>query len=236
MSWVDFSDFSHRWSKIETLDGGGQGHAYKVESVTSPGEYRFLKVLKDQTNAERRGRMFREAAALSTYSHPSIPRLIESNAHRHNDKSFKLYAVTEWVDGDALSSSNNHPVSIERAVLIIRQLAETLRYVHNLGDGHRDVKPDNVILGHDGQTAYLVDFGLTFNVDRRDAFETGDWQELGNRFLRLPELAPYSPSNRDKRSDLTFLTGLFYFLLFGQVPAVLQDAKGRMPHHRPEIR
>lgn len=232
---MECRDYRERWTVIKRINGGGQGHAFKVESRELPGVHRFLKVLKEQTNAERRGRMFREAAALSTYSFPFIPKLIESNAHRHEEKDFQLYAVTEWVEGAALSAAENHPISIERAVGIVTKLAETLRYVHRQGDGHRDVKPDNVILANDGQTPYLVDFGMTFNVDRHDVFDTGDWQELGNRFLRLPELSAYSSSKGDHRSDLTFLTGVFYYLLFGRVPSVLQDEKGRLPHQRPDI-
>lgn len=54
-------------------------------------------------------------------------------------------------------------------------------------------------------------------------------QEIGNRFLRLPE---YAPGNigRDFRSDVSQLVAIFFFLLAGKAPRVLIDSKGLPPH------
>ncbi|CAM2192463.1 putative Serine/threonine-protein kinase [Paraburkholderia kururiensis] len=233
--WADSLNFEARWEKGKAMGGGGQAHAYRATSKSEPEIKAFLKVLKEQTNPERRRRMFREAAALATYSHPRIPRLLESNAQLYADSSAQLYLVTDLVPGKDLSSRSGKPFSFDDALQIVDQLADVVEYCHERGGIHRDIKPDNVILRDGNADVVLVDFGLTFNVNEQDNWHTGDWQELGNRFLRLPELSSYSVHRHDLRSDVSFLAGILYFCLFGQPPAVLEDAVGRLPHQRDGI-
>lgn len=72
---------------MENLVGGGQGDAFRARR-TADGWDGFLKVLKARTVPERRSRFFREASAYDTFAVDGIPRLIESNAHRHGDLAF----------------------------------------------------------------------------------------------------------------------------------------------------
>ncbi|MGU5816798.1 protein kinase domain-containing protein [Aeromonas hydrophila] len=235
VQWVTSIDFDERWEKIKSMGGGGQGLAFSVSFKKSPGDNKFLKILKEQTNPERRKRMFREAAALATYSHPRIPCLIETNAQLYPDTSAKLYIVTELVPGNTLSSRAKKPFPFDESLQIIDQLADVVEYFHSRDSIHRDIKPDNIILRDNKIDAVLVDFGLTFNLKDQDNWQTGDWEELGNRFLRLPELSSYSAYRHDPRSDISFLAGILYFCLFGYPPALLEDANGDLPHQRSGI-
>ena len=72
---------------------------------------------------------------------------------------------------------------------IIPQVLKILRVVHSNGIWHRDVKPNNIILA-DGKPNFpaLVDFGLSNQKVQYFGFTTEDGQEVGNRFLQLPEL------------------------------------------------
>lgn len=63
-------------------------------------------------------------------------------------------------------------------------------------------------------------------------FATDDGQEIGNRFLRLPELSAGSRLRQDPRSDLSFAAGILFYGLTGRNPNILQDAEGRLPHQR----
>ncbi len=58
-------------------------------------------------------------------------------------------------------------------------------------------------------------------------------QDLGNRFLRLPELSAYSSKQRDKRSDITFVVGILFYVLTGTPPKELSDHDGLTPNRRP---
>jgi serine/threonine-protein kinase len=98
---------------------------------------------------------------------------------------------------------------------------------------HRDVKPDNVILqdGDPGR-ACLLDFGLSYHKAADPDSRTEDGQEVGNRFLRLPELSAGGVLKQAPRSDLSFAGGILFFLIVGSHPDVLQDAERRLPHQR----
>jgi serine/threonine-protein kinase len=78
----------------------------------------------------------------------------------------------------------------------------------------------------------LVDFGLGYKDGLTAGFQTEHGQEIGNRFLRLPELSSGSPLKQDVRTDLTFLGGLLFYMLTGSAPSALFDAEGKMPHQR----
>lgn len=57
-------------------------------------------------------------------------------------------------------------------------------------------------------------------------------QEIGNRFLRVPEFRPESVNRDDPRTDLTFAVGVLFFLLTRTNPRMLLDEQGQLPHQR----
>ncbi|MBP6819300.1 MAG: protein kinase [Ferrovibrio sp.] len=235
LSWVNAPTWKERWEKLETLDGGGQGEAYRARRQ-SDGKIGFLKTIKSNKNSERRARFFREATAYDSLGIAGIPPLIESNAHRHADESFALFIATEFIDGSTLRSwrEAQTTVSLETAVIITSRLLSILQACHSEGCVHRDVKPDNIILeGGDPSRVWLLDFGISYHALANIDFQTEDWQEVGNRFLRLPELSAGSLSKQDLRSDICFAAGILFYLLTGDHPDVLEDSEGRLPHQRP---
>jgi eukaryotic-like serine/threonine-protein kinase len=79
----------------------------------------------------------------------------------------------------------------------------------------------------------LVDFGMSYH-EEASALVTPAWEEVGNRFLRLPELASESSLKRDPGSDVTFCGGILFLLLTGSRPGQLIDHDNCMPHQRAE--
>lgn len=234
-NWVNAAQWLDRWEKLETLTGGGQGDAFRARRVTDQ-KIGFLKTIKSKNDPERRARFFREASAYDTFLVDGIPRLIESNAHLHADTAFAPFVVTEFVEGPTLRTWREAQggVSLETAVVVTRKLVGILEACHAAGCVHRDVKPDNIILeGSDPARPWLLDFGLNYHDLPEIDFQTEDWQEVGNRFLRLPELSAGSLLKQDPRSDLSFAAGILFYLITGEHPNVVQDAEGRLPHQRP---
>ena len=195
----------------------------------------FLKVIKAKNNSERRVRFFREASAYDTIRAQGIPRLLESNAHRWEDAEVEPYIATEFVKGPTLRQWREAQPGVEVSIAIetTRKLLTILGACHAGGVVHRDVKPDNIILADgDPRRPVVLDFGLNYHEVEGVSFATEHGQEVGNRFLRLPELSAGSLLKQDPRSDLSFVAGIFFYMLSGRNPNVLQDAEGRLPHQR----
>jgi serine/threonine-protein kinase len=234
--------WNDKWEIIKELSGGGQGATFLVKpkspSETIPNETFVLKVLKNHTDPERRKRMYREVANLKTLDHNGIPRLIESNAEQF-DSEVRLYMVTEFIKGETLSQAiEKSRVKLSVASELVLKLLDIIQYCHDLGVVHRDIKPDNIILrGGNFNEPMLIDFGISFNkADLEENDLTWSLQQLGNRFIALPELHFKSSLRRDPRSDITQTCGILYYVLTGLHPIALQDHKEQKPHQRPEAK
>ena len=233
-NWVDHAKWSEGWTCVEMLPGGGQGHARRARRKLDQ-HVAFLKVIKAKNNPERRARFFREAGVYDTIRAEGIPRLIESNAHRWEDAKIEPYIATEFIKGPTLRQwrEARPRVEVSTAIETTRELLKTLGACHASGVVHRDVKPDNIILADgDPGRPVVLDFGLNFHEVDSLSFATEHGQEVGNRFLRLPELSAGSLLKQDPRSDLSFVAGVLFYMLTGRNPNVLQDAVGRLPHQR----
>ena len=234
--WVDHRRWSESWTGLQNLPGGGQGLARKARRKHD-GRTAFVKAIRAKRNAERRARFFREASAYDTIRVPGIPGLIESNAHHWENTGVEPYIATEFIEGPTLRRWREARVQVElgAAVKTSRKLLSILSACHAGGVVHRDVKPDNIILANgDAARPWLLDFGLNHHRLEGLDFKTEHWEEVGNRFLRLPELSAGSLLKQDSRSDLSFVAGILFYLLTGQNPDVLQDAEGRLPHQRQD--
>jgi len=182
--------------------------------------------------------MHREVGAYETLGHEGIPRLVESNAQMFDDPSFQLFLVTEYVEGANLSTivSEHGPLSAPDALNLTSRLLEVIAYCHSQECVHRDIKPDNIVLaGRSPSKPVLVDFGLSFNAWQPSPLDTENRQELGNRFLRLPELGIDGANKRDPRSDLSSVCGVLLYALTGSMPVSLLDEHSQLPHQRPHI-
>lgn len=197
----------------------------------------FVKTLRRPRSWEARKRFRREAAAYETLGGPGIPRLIEHNSHEWTDKRAELFLVLEPIDGPSLAAHIEKCGSLaaEHAISTVLRVATIVGRCHEQDVVHRDLKPANIVLrGGDLLDPMVVDFGLSFNkVDNQIGEVTRIGEEVGNRFLRLPE---HASGGRDFRSDVTMLVGLLHHALTGREPKVLRDESGCPPQGRPEER
>lgn len=231
-------DWKQNWQVVgKGTAGGGQGSVRKVQSRAN-GEHGAVKEMhkKFQDDRGRRQRLVREVEALRRAAGPGVPQVLEANTQDVDDVTIPLYIVQGWAEGRKLSdATGNQPISLDRALGIVRQLADILERVHSLGVIHRDIKPANIILGSD-DVVHLVDFGIAWidveEIGEDREFVTRFGEELGNRFLRLADLAPGEDGTvrNDPRTDLTFSVGILFYLLTGEHPAMLRDAQDLPPH------
>lgn len=235
--WTDHKSWKTEWELVGKIGSGGQGSVSKVRRKNSE-EIACLKILNKPKDMERRARFSREATAYDTCLHPLTPRLLQSNAHEHKNPEYTLYIVTEFIPGPTMTDwiESTGPKTLEESTKILSSLIDTTEHFHMQGWVHRDIKPDNIILRNSNiSEPFILDFGLAYKDEVLQNFETEHGQELGNRFLRLPELSVGSPTKQDTRTDLAFLGGIFFYLLTTHHPATLLNTDFQMPHQRPGL-
>ncbi len=93
---------------------------------------------------------------------------------------------------------------------LVAQVAEALHYAHQQGVVHRDVKPQNILVGRDGRL-YLADFGLAKDRDDPALSRTGEI--AGTLFYMSPEQAGGRREELDARTDVFSLGVVLYELL-----------------------
>lgn len=219
------------WLREPTRFRGGQSSSFLATATDGSGRKAFIKTLTRVREDKARRRFRREAAAYETLAGLGPPRLYEHNADTWQQLGEPMFMALEYIDGPDLLRyiRDMGCCDAQSALECMRELATVIHRCHENGVLHRDVKPSNIVLrGGNIATPVLVDFGLSFNdTDEDDLTRIGE--EIGNRFLRVPE---HAEGNRTKVSDVTQLAGVFIYLLTATEPRALLDSVGRKPHQR----
>ena len=232
-----------KWEFIRDISSGGQGltSLVKPKGLGNVLEIKsfVLKKLIRQNDAERRKRMHREVSILETLDHSAIPKLIDSNSEQFSDNNVPLYMVTEFIEGETLSEIvRRNFLELPDAIELTLKLLNVIQYCHGIGVIHRDIKPDNIMVRNGKlDDPVLIDFGISFNVeDLTESSLTASLQQLGNRFIALPELHFKSSLQRDPRSDITQCCGILFYALTRLHPVALQDHQEQKPHQRYDFK
>ena len=139
----------------EKIGAGGMGSVYKAYQPAL-GRYVAIKVLPPQTAGDPSfaERFALEARAIGKLRHPNIV-----TAYDFSTNGDLAYLVSDFIDGGTLADQLGAPLPLEYALTILTPIASALDYAHARGVVHRDIKPQNILLTHDG-TPVLTDFGL----------------------------------------------------------------------------
>ena len=205
-----------RYEVIEELGRGAMGVVYKASDPTID-RLVAIKVLSLDSPTEAgvpgaRDIFMREARAAGRLSHPGIVTIHDA---LEDPESRSSYIVMEFIPGRNLESvllAEPSP-GIEKALDIVRQVAEALDYAHRNQIIHRDLKPANIILTEDGRVK-ITDFGIAKIVAREGAARTV--AIMGTPAYMSPEQV--TGGEVDTRSDLFSMGILLYLMLVGQKP------------------
>ncbi len=115
---------------------------------------------------------------------------------------------------------------VRHVVELVRQVAEAAHALHEAGVIHRDIKPDNILLGPDGSEAVLMDLGLAQLADESAGRLTRTRQFVGTLRYASPEQVLSVPL--DRRSDVYSLGATLWELL---TLRPLFDATDQTPTH-----
>ncbi len=158
-------------------------------------------------------RFLREARIAAQLTHPNIVRVYDCG---ETDESY--YLVLEYIEGETCRDKLEQwgVFDWQRAVQIIRQVSEGLRYASKKGIIHRDLKPENIMIDSEGNVR-IADLGLAKEVVPGRASATVDGDVLGTPYYMSPEQVR-QPGEVDFRSDIYSLGVTLYHLVTGEVP------------------
>lgn len=224
--------WEYRWTILEQLSKGGQGHTYLVKD-DQQGPDAVLKQLRNNKSDQARRRMAREVVYLRTLHQAGakVPQVIDDNTQEFDDPSVKLYFVMDLVKGDELAKVVNDEggLPLDSSLAIARDLCRTIEIGIAEGIHHRDLKPENIIVRSlEPADVVIVDYGLSFNEEEETPL-TKHSETIESPFLTLPERRIPGGNRRDARSDLAAICGVLFYCLTAQKPSLLQPA----PHRRP---
>ncbi len=244
---VNIGDTLGDYRIIGEIGRGGMGIVFRGEHV-STGQAAAVKFLPPELidDEDMRRRFAREAQYAASLHHPNIVSLYAAG-----EDHGVHYMAMQYVPGGDLREllgreGQLHP---DRAVALLRQVADALDAAHAAGILHRDLKPENVLIApRDAVEAedhcYLTDFGLSKNSSQDSVALTAKGSYVGTFHYTAPEMI--IGTEVDHRVDVYSLGCLLYQALIGEPPfpgsrevevlhAHLREPPPRVSDRRPEL-
>lgn len=241
---------------LDLIDTGGMGTVFKAIHRPMNRVVAIKMIAKHLlTSLEQPQRFLREVRVAATLENVNIVRAYDADQSKGVH-----FLVMEYVRGENLTTivRRDGPMPVEQAVDCIRQAAHGLRYAHQRGIVHRDVKPSN-LMQTDDMLVKVLDLGLA-DVDESfcqlqqstivaddsapnrhvaTEYHTEVGAVLGTASFMAPE--QYRDAGAaDPRSDIYSLGCTLYYLLTGEPPYKAGTSVKILARHRdseiPSIR
>jgi non-specific serine/threonine protein kinase len=184
-----------------------------------------IKVLPPHPGRDPREieRLRTEARVIARLQHPHILPLFDFDA-----QGDVLYLIMAFVSGgtlrDLLAAGD---LPLERVEALVREVASALDYAHRQGVIHRDIKPGNILIDHEGH-ALLADFGIAKLLDGATTLT-----DLGGVVGTPAYMSPEQCQGEliDQRGDVYSLGAVVFEMLTGRPPFVSSNALALVAKH-----
>ncbi len=208
---------------LKILGEGGIGVVYAARQ-TSVDRVIALKMLRPESAGDERVRsgFMIEATVTADLDHPNIVPVHELGSDEHGD----LYYAMKRVVGTPWRKAIRHKTLAENIEILLR-VADAVAFAHSRGVVHRDLKPDNVMLGDFGEVL-VMDWGLAAAGDtagRSKAFPLSAESAIGGTPAYMaPEMARGEVEAIGPASDIYLLGAILYEIVTGFPPHHGDDA------------
>ncbi|WP_040204933.1 Stk1 family PASTA domain-containing Ser/Thr kinase [Neobacillus jeddahensis] len=202
---------SDRYKILEMIGGGGMANVYLAHDMILDRDVAVKMLRLDFANDEEFIRRFRrEAQSATSLAHPNIVNIFDVG-----EEGDLYYIVMEFIDGQTLKQyiQQNSPLKVEDAIGIMRQLTSAISNAHQNHIIHRDIKPHNILVDHDGNVK-ITDFGIAMALSATSITQTNS--VLGSVHYLSPEQARGGMAT--KKSDIYSLGIVMFELLTGRLP------------------
>lgn len=218
----------------EKIGSGGMSTVYRAHHHYV-GRELAIKILTPAASSDPsvRRRFVREAQAINRISHHHIVQVLDFGETAEGE----AYLVMEYLRGKTLGDVlKRGALPAQRAIHIVRQVAEALARAHELDVIHRDIKPSNVFLVRDVDRVdfvKLLDFGISKVLDASST-QTEAGTVLGTPEYMAPEQV--TGERLGPQTDLYSLGCILYQALKGQAPfsGTVAELLRYHTHNRPD--
>jgi serine/threonine protein kinase len=156
-----------KYRPLRVLNRGGMGKIFLVQERLS-GRIVALKVMHDRyvTSTPHVHQFVREAVITARLQHPNIIPVHDIGFIQGN----QLYYTMRYVEGESFGRSLGR-APLDARLAILRAAARAVDHAHDLGLWHRDMKPENILVGKDfarSGEVFVIDWGLVSVQPGRD--------------------------------------------------------------------
>jgi eukaryotic-like serine/threonine-protein kinase len=192
---------------------GGMAAVYEAHDAS--GQAAAIKILHPEMGLKRevRERFLREGYVANKIGHPGAVQALE-----HGDHESEVFLAMELLRGETLRArvGRHGKLPLEEVLDYADQVLDVLIAAHASGVVHRDLKPDNLFVTHEGRIKVL-DFGLARLLDGVPGqHQTRTGVALGTLAYMAPEQALGRRAEIDGRVDLFALGATMFRILSGR--------------------
>jgi serine/threonine-protein kinase len=230
------STSGERYHDLEALGAGGMGEVFRVHDrqLNRTVARKVLRATLSE-RAEIVERFVQEAQTTAQLQHPAIVPVHELGQHDDG----RLWFTMKEVKGDTLTlkirtlhaasrrgrwSAAGDGTTLRQLVSVFHEACQAMAYAHHRGVIHRDLKPDNIMVGRYGEV-FVMDWGIAKVLDPgvdepmtlTPRKQTREGRVTGTPAYMCPEQAWAQPS-LTPQADVYSLGAILYEILAGRPP------------------